>query len=527
MNVSDYRADFAAYSRACERERYRLYAAGQDPTAPTPEFARIQERFSDLHTPDTVAALRQTRDRTPPEFETERTGLARLAGYARGNFIARRAEETRDELRDCLTRRRIKFDNQDVPLARASLMLADEGRGSARRELSARLFDELLACDDLRLAHQRARAEAADKIDSESINAEGSRALHVEADDGLASFAQAYLQQTEQVYRQRLPHHLSRALSGELSGEDLHRPAYADRLRLDRLPHLDRYFPARQLLPTYEAALRSLHLNLDGERRIHLHTSDTATDAPFAHAFALEPPADVRLEARTAKDGANLYRAFLLAAGRAQHFAWSSAELHTRHPEFVCPMDSDGVDSTTEATTRAGCAQMFALVLQDAGWLGEHRGLRPEEAQRVARALDFITLFRGRRAAGRLIARGRAASLINAPGEEQATEYAAQMSDATGFVYDARLYLSDVLGADSPATELRAYSFAAAMREGLRTRYGSRWWANKGTRDEFVDLWNTGTRYTLEELARAAGGGAPDVGTLAGAHLETLRGAEA
>jgi hypothetical protein len=98
------------------------------------------------------------------------------------------------------------------------------------------------------------------------------------------------------------------------------------------------------------------------------------------------------------------------------------------------------------------------------------------------------------------------------------------MSEATGFSYDPRLYLTDVFGADDPATELRAHLFTAVMNENLRTRHGNSWWANREARDEMIDLWNTGTRHTPEDIARQIGGAAPDADALAGAHTDLMRG---
>ncbi len=37
------------------------------------------------------------------------------------------------------------------------------------------------------------------------------------------------------------------------------------------------------------------------------------------------------------------------------------------------------------------------------------------------------------------------------------------------------------------------------------TRYGRRWWASRKAGDELIDLWNTSSRYTVEELARLIG----------------------
>jgi hypothetical protein len=54
---------------------------------------------------------------------------------------------------------------------------------------------------------------------------------------------------------------------------------------------------------------------------------------------------------------------------------------------------------------------------------------------------------------------------------------------------------------------LRARLFAAGLAEYLRSRHGRRWYSSRGAGDELRDLWNTGSRYTVEELARLVWGG--------------------
>jgi hypothetical protein len=43
------------------------------------------------------------------------------------------------------------------------------------------------------------------------------------------------------------------------------------------------------------------------------------------------------------------------------------------------------------------------------------------------------------------------------------------------------------------------------LREYLRVRYGNRWWASRKAGDELIDLWNTASRYSVEELASLIG----------------------
>jgi hypothetical protein len=85
--------------------------------------------------------------------------------------------------------------------------------------------------------------------------------------------------------------------------------------------------------------------------------------------------------------------------------------------------------------------------------------------------------------------------------------YATLQTEATGFRRDPSLYLWDVDDGFYAAAYLRAWAFEVSLREHLRTRWGRRWWASRKAGDELIDLWNTASRYTVEELARLIGFG--------------------
>ncbi|MDX6270411.1 MAG: hypothetical protein QOD28_1634, partial [Acidobacteriota bacterium] len=73
-----------------------------------------------------------------------------------------------------------------------------------------------------------------------------------------------------------------------------------------------------------------------------------------------------------------------------------------------------------------------------------------------------------------------------------------------------------------PAVYLRARLFAAALGEYFRTRHGRRWWTTNKAADELIDMWNTGSCYTVEELTSLVGLGAPDFDLLSDSFNSTL-----
>ena len=95
--------------------------------------------------------------------------------------------------------------------------------------------------------------------------------------------------------------------------------------------------------------------------------------------------------------------------------------------------------------------------------------------------------------------------------------------EATAFRRSSALYLTDVDQGFYAAAYLRAWAFEAGLREHLLTRHGRRWWAQAVAGDELIDLWNTSSRYTVEELARLIGFGEVSFDLLAETLIAALK----
>jgi hypothetical protein len=101
------------------------------------------------------------------------------------------------------------------------------------------------------------------------------------------------------------------------------------------------------------------------------------------------------------------------------------------------------------------------------------------------------------------------------------------MTDAARVRFDGTERLRSLDDAFHSADFLRAAAFESQMREYLKTRFGERWWASHKAGETLIDIWNTGRRYTLEELASMIGMGALDFDWLASESLESMEGRSA
>jgi hypothetical protein len=127
------------------------------------------------------------------------------------------------------------------------------------------------------------------------------------------------------------------------------------------------------------------------------------------------------------------------------------------------------------------------------------------ELDELSRDLAAVLLLRLRRQAAQSLF---ALTLLQpvAPSVEQSQAAFVDLHErATGFHFQRQLFLLHSAALFSCVNDLRAFVFAAGLREHLRHRYGHRWWTTRKAGDELIDLWNTASRYPVEELAGLIG----------------------
>src|SRR5262249_32886025 len=107
-------------------------------------------------------------------------------------------------------------------------------------------------------------------------------------------------------------------------------------------------------------------------------------------------------------------------------------------------------------------------------------------------------------------------------GGNAGSRYAELMTDAVRVRFDEAEHLRDLSDDFRPGDNLRAAAFEAQMRDYLKTQFGSHWWSSRKAGETLIDLWNTGQRYSAEELAAMTGLGELNYDWLATGLLEQL-----
>lgn len=504
MNLAEFRDEYRAF-------RIALAEAEQSATTTDDRInvtTRVYDRFGDLFTLDALRDLVRWLNESGMST-TEHDARTRLLRAQREFYTRARTAPLAGELTRCERVANVEWRGKQVGAYQAVFRYAgDEASNGARQDLISRASDRLHACDDLRHELREAEQNAERTWDAELLIAPTIPAAQTtvsgtpavlradpvspvnSASAKLLIGAEQFLEQTaslmrEQAYKWQQSH---------LPETAFERQTFADARRFLRLPQADAYFPAGAQQNFYEDTLRSLHINPTRQPNVRVLLAEDETFV--SECFATAPPADVRLRIDAKSGGVESFSRTLHAAGLAQHAAWVSADLASRYPEIVYPLRED------DATTRAS-GELFASLMCDATFVGEHRHIELDAARVLVSEITSRELYTVRRLCALLVAEVDLSHDAQQIRQQSVTNrWATGLSEATFFRHDADVLLLEIERTRGHvANSLRARLFAVAWQERLRTRYGSAWWRSARARDELIDVWNTGTRHTVEELA--------------------------
>lgn len=486
--LSEYRQRFGDFHTELHREDY-LFRSGYKQGR---EIARIRSEHSDLFKPSVIAELRAKLEETSEQRETERTSVKRLIAFAVEGALLARAQEVSNEIEDYEANALIDWQGRKVPFRASVSLMADEPDPGRRRDLFARRAGVIEAVQDL-------RAERLEKLRDDAREPGYENRLAMLRDlrgldyEGLAERARGILSKTESGYVNALAHLLARETG--VSRDDA---TQADLGFLQRFTRFDHFFPRERVLGVYRELFAALGFNSEKQSNLTIDSEPRPGKQPQAFCSPIRVPDEIKLSVNLTGGQAN-YRELLREAGCAQLYAWTSRNIY---PEFRLGGDRAVVEAW---------GLLFENLALDERWLMATFGF--VENMEFRRALTVFRL---------MLLRQRAALLdyeiefhSGGPASGAGTRYAELMTDAARVRFDGTERLRSLDDAFYSADFLRASAFESQMREYLKTQFGLRWWASRKAGETLIDLWNTGRRYTVEELASMIGLGALDFDWLA------------
>lgn len=457
--LTEYRDRFAAFQSEFEQQRF-LILTQQDG-----ELEYLHSEFSDLFSRSSIQELKRELDEA--KYENDRAGIKILYQYAVNGSINAGVREIEAEIKETETRSKIRWEGASISLSEATKLLKKDLPRHHRLELFSRRNDVIKVGNDL-------RAERLEKIHATITNADHYTAWQQNLSEinyeNLAKQFENFLSLTQSKY--------VNALASTVNVR-LDEATEADLFCLRDFGVENEYFSAWKMVQSYRETMSGLGIFTYQQNNLSLREAS-------AHShFAIEVPDNIKVTYQ-AKDGASSYQNFFHEAAHAQQFAWTSKQIF---PEF---------QRIGDAATREACALLFDSIIEDEKWLSDH--LRFHESAVFRHRSATLRLFRLRRYAAKIQYEVELHS--NQLSSSAGSRYVELLSEAVRVRYDETAHLRDVSEAFYSGDFLRASAFASQLREQLKTKFGSRWWTSRKAGDYLIDLWNTGGRYKVEELAK-------------------------
>jgi hypothetical protein len=474
LDLDAYRADAERFISELDREYY-LHLAGHKLEL---EIEPIYERHRPLFEPGAVAAVREAAGAAAAGSQEARR-LRYLLAFALDGCIGRQTRREAEEAAALEATLEVELSGERVPYRQVPIKQANEARGERRAELEA-ARDELMMqrLNPLfRSALERSHELCRELGWAGYADAYGAvRGIDL---GRLATQTEAFLRATGDGYASVVDPCLAAADLPRLG--ELRR---ADAPRFFRAVGLDVLFPAERLVPSLDATLEGLGVELRSQENVHLDTEPRETKSPRAFCSPVRVPDEVYLVIAPV-GGRDDFAALFHEAGHTEHYANTDASLPFEFRYL-------GDNSVTESF-----AFLLEHVTESPGWLSARLGVAdPAEALAQARAARLVFLRRySAKLAYELELHAPAPDLSAMP-----ARYSELIGSATRIGWPDAAFLADVDPGFYVACYLRAWALETHWRRALRERFGERWFASAEAGAWLLGLWSHGQRLDAEEL---------------------------
>jgi hypothetical protein len=318
---------------------------------------------------------------------------------------------------------------------------------------------------------------------------------------GLAAQCRDFLDSTERLYEETL----DRATREQL-GLSLDETQRWDVQRLIRSPQWDEGFPGDRMVPALKATLADLGIDLDRQGNVHLDIEQRPKKSPRAFCAPIEIPDKVMLVIQPI-GGADDWRAFFHEAGHTEHYANTARDLEMEEKRL-------GDVAVTE-----GWAMLMQYLTDDPGWLSRKLDFpRPDEY--AAEGMLWL-LFFVRRYSAKLLYEIEFHESPDRSGMPK--RYVELLGDAIKIEPSPSNYLADIDAGFYVYSYLRSWAFETQLRDHLRERFGSDWFASREAGSLLQELWAEGQKPTADELLKDVSGAQLELGSVGDRVRETLR----
>lgn len=485
--LDDYRRDFEDFHTSNAREHY-LFHSGQKNCL---EIGPIYERFAHLFDIDSIEWLKGDHGLSARP-EIDKVSINRLLTFAVEQFLESAVKELTEQASQFEATAIVEFMGRDMTFQDSAVAIINEHDRESRKAIYGKRLALIEQSNDLRSQRIAKLHQTACSLGYSSYLELFEQLRRLDYKE-IGRRCEALLSQTESAYIARLDEALRRDLGLSIDAAER-----SDAMYLLHLPRFDNRFPAQQMLSVYSETMSGLGISVRSQRNIVIDSEARPRKNPRAFCMPISIPDDVRLVIRPV-GGQSDYQSLLHESGHAQHFAWASAQLP---PEFKYTGDY----ALTETY-----AFLFNHLVSDRNWLKDFLGLA--DSTEFVRSVILARLVTVRRYVAKFCYERGLHSASDLTG--QAEQYAELQTNSTRFKTSAAEFLFDLDDSFYSASYLRAWAFEILLREYMKTRFGSRWWSSPSAGIFLKEIWETGDRYTADEMAAQIGIGTIDFEPLA------------
>jgi hypothetical protein len=479
-------ADYEERLRDYYRERSEEARAVRVGEKEVSEQAAIVARYEDLFSRAQLESLREAEDASAGD---DRERLYRLRKTCEAGLISAELAEQQDALENAVLAARVPFRGEELPLRGAQARLAVLDAYSERDELG-----ELAIAASARLNPQRRELLVAGEDLEREVTGERDPIARTEEEKAISlrDLEQALVaasEATNDSYRVLSDRWFERVLGPDREQQ----PSSSHLAYVRRLSPLESTYTKDRAVSICLATIGALGFDLTAIPNIRLDLEDRPQKNPRACVIASDPPEVVHLITR-AQGGLSDYQAFMHEAGHALHYA----SVDPRLPYTFRRVSRD--HALTEIYS-----YIFEAITREPGWHAQYFGISDEQAAENAQATLFLEVLLYRRYTAKLGYELGFWESFDAERGRWPRDYALRLTEATGFRYDERNYVSDMDGGFYSADYLRAWIRSAQLQVHLRSVVGDDWWRSEATGEILRMLFDEGTKPTSEEIAARLG----------------------
>jgi hypothetical protein len=296
--------------------------------------------------------------------------------------------------------------------------------------------------------------------------------------------------QTSRLYQETMDELLG-GIGLTLSEAEKHDIAY-----LLRAKEYDAYFKKEEAVPILKNTLKGIGIDLDSQPNIILDTEEREKKSPRAFCAPIKIPGKIMLVIMP-QGGVSDFQSLFHEAGHAEHHGFVKEDTHFEYKWL-------GDKSVSETY-----AFLLEYLSNDRNWL--NRNIEMEDYSSYLEFAYLTKLLFLRRYGAKL----KYEMEIHSKGLSGMDEvYAKTLEDTLVFRHPPSHYLTDMDDAFYVAQYLRAWIFEAQLRAVLQEKYGDEWFLDAAAGSFLIDLWASGQKYDVVELARMIGYSGLDINPL-------------